>query len=75
MNAAVERIMAARFNPGATPRSLPYHEGLRAMLAHRLDGMPFAASPYPVGTPEADAYFAGQDEGRVLARIEQDGAT
>ena len=67
MSTLVERLVQERFSPGSMPRSTPYREGLRAILANRLDGMPLAATPYRVGTPEADAYLAGWAEGKELA--------
>jgi hypothetical protein len=62
--------MAEAFFVGRDPRSDQYRQGARSILVHRLRGSALPAIPYRLGTPEADAYFAGQDEGRAIARRE-----
>ena len=63
----VDRIMTERFATG-TPRSLQYKLGMRATLEHRLYSVPFADCPFDAGHPAADAYFAGCEEGKSIAR-------
>lgn len=65
--ADVDRLMAETFNVSRDPRSLPYRDGVRAILERKLIGTPLPALPYPLGSAEADAYFSGQDEGRGIA--------
>jgi hypothetical protein len=60
--------MAKAFDVPRDPRSLPYRDGVRAILARKLIGTPLPALPHPLGSAEADAYFSGQDEGRDIAR-------
>lgn len=68
-------ILAAAFAPerGRTPRSAAYKAGALAALEHRLEGRRLECT-YEVGTAEADAWFAGVDEGAALARAEREAA-
>ena len=64
----VDGLMAAAFNRPRQPRSSAYCLGVRTFLAQRIEGAPVAL-PFEPGTAEADAFFAGADEGRlILAR-------
>lgn len=65
----VEQLFEQAFPVGGTrdPRSAPYKEGVRAVLAFRIDGTKIPL-PYRLGTAEADAHFAGCDEGHMLWR-------
>lgn len=63
----IQRIMMERFATG-TPRSLAYKLGMRAVLEHRLYGQAFSDCPAKLGSAEADAYFAGCEEGKAIAR-------
>lgn len=68
----VSEMMTEGFREGRTPRSLQYQYGTRVILGNRLLGEQIPAPPYPVGSCEADAYFAGQDEGRaIFARLRE----
>ena len=64
-----EQLANEILNRGGTPRSEPYRRGLARILKVRhqkLLGTYVAGSPaipYPVGSAEADAYFAGTDRG------------
>lgn len=64
----VDGLMAAAFDRPREPRSSAYCVGVRTFLAQRIEGAPVAL-PFEPGTAEADAFFAGEDEGRlILAR-------
>lgn len=71
----LDRLMSAAFFVGRQPRSEQYRQGVRAILAHRLEAAPLPEVPFPIGTPEADAYFSGQNEGRDIARREKGGTS
>lgn len=67
----VDSLMAAAFDRPREPRSSAYCCGVRTLLAHRIDGTA-PALPFEIGTAEADAFFAGEDEGRlILARARE----
>jgi hypothetical protein len=59
--------MAEAFAPGREPHSAEYKAGVRAILDWRINGVPLAA-PYELGTAQADAYVAGQEEGKAIWR-------
>ncbi|MDQ2820821.1 MAG: hypothetical protein M3Y65_10555 [Pseudomonadota bacterium] len=63
----VERLMALAFFPGRAPRSAEYRQGCQAALEYRILGrrMPPGYAP---GCCEADAWFAGAEEGRAIWR-------
>jgi hypothetical protein len=63
----IERLMKAAFDRPRDPRSDAYKLGVRELLANRVLGAPFRC-PYTLGTAEADAFFAGSDEGRMIWR-------
>lgn len=63
----VERLMALAFFPGRAPRSVEYREGCRAALEYRILARRMRA-PYPTGSCEADAWFAGAEEGHAIWR-------
>lgn len=65
----IDQLMDEVFFSGRTPRSPQYRAGVRAVLAFKLEKTPIDM-PYRVGTPEADAYFAGQTEGYSINRRE-----
>lgn len=54
--------LAARLLEQDGPRSEAFHQGLAAVLKNRIDDTP-AISPYPAGTVEDDAHFAGRTRG------------
>jgi hypothetical protein len=62
-----ESLFKAAFNTPRDLRSTEYKAGVRAVLDFRIDGgrMP---RPYPVGTAQADAFYAGVDEGHRIWR-------
>ena len=61
----VDGLMAAAFDRPREPRSDAYKAGVRAKLSHAFDNVK-TAIPYDLGTAEADAFFAGEDEGRAI---------
>lgn len=50
------------------PRSDEYWHGVRAVLAFRLREAPTVPARYPMGSVQADAYYAGVHEGHQVAR-------
>ncbi len=72
--ADIDRLMAETFSAPRDPRSPQYRAGVRVILERKLIGTPLPALPYLLGSASADAYFAGQGEGHVIARCELDAA-
>lgn len=72
-------IFDAAFSRPRDPRSDEYRHGVIDVLKHRLreSNEAFGKHQYKLGTAQADAYFAGCDEGHRLAReyLEKVGAT
>lgn len=67
--ADVDKIVTDRFDDiSSTPRSAPYQLGFKKALLVRLCNQLWALNGYTIGTAEADAFFAGCDEGKVKAR-------
>lgn len=64
-----QAIFDEAFKPGRAPRSDAYKQGVMACLRVRVDGLAYEACPYPEGSAQADAYFAGVEEGRQLAPV------
>lgn len=62
-----QQVFDKAFQPGRTPRSDAYKRGVFDCLRVRLDGLQRLTCPYEEGTAEADAYFAGADEGKYLS--------
>jgi len=61
-------LFARAFHATRTPRSSAYREGVLVALRFRLGELPAIRCPYAVGSAEADAFHAGADEGREIAR-------
>jgi hypothetical protein len=68
----VETLMRASFDRPRTPRSKAYMQGAQWVLDFRIRGHR-PPCPYKAGTAEADAFFAGRDEGNEIWRIYQAG--
>lgn len=66
----VDGLMGLTFNPGRTQRSAAYLAGARARFSRHLTKAPILC-PYFAGTPEFDAFWAGDDEARCVIRLEQ----
>lgn len=69
LDIAVARCLAVK----PEPKSKPFQEGVRSMLACRLFGRVIGTKPYPHGSPSRDAFEAGLDEGYKAARLIRDG--
>ena len=64
----VDGLMAAAFDRPREHRSAAYKAGVRAALVLSFDCITRPV-PYSIGTAEADAFFAGEAEGRqIIAR-------
>lgn len=63
--ATVHAIVTQAFAPCRCPRSVEYRAGVTDLLMHRALG-PRLACPYTLGTAQADAWFAGVEEGKAL---------
>ena len=63
-------IFDAAFSKPRDPRSDEYRHGVIDILKYRLHeaNEAFGKHQYALGTAQADAYFAGCDEGHRLAR-------
>jgi len=61
----IEKLISAAFNIPRDPRSDAYKVGAREILMCRTIGTKYAC-PYKLGTAEADAFFAGSDEGNRI---------
>jgi hypothetical protein len=59
----VDQLFNKEFFPGRSPRSAPYRQGVRSVLDFHIADIAFPPLPWPEGTAEADAFFAGQNEG------------
>lgn len=56
------------FSQPRDPRSEAYKQGVLSCLRRRIDGLPDCKNPYSLGTAEADAWWAGIDEGLMIVR-------
>lgn len=61
----VDGLMAAAFNRPRDPRSDAYKQGVRAALTRYVERAT-PPVPFDAGTAEADAFFAGEEEGRLI---------
>ncbi|MFM0432335.1 hypothetical protein PQQ75_25215 [Paraburkholderia aspalathi] len=66
----VDELMTKAFSPGREPRSAEYKQGVRDLLAMRIEGVRIAI-PYTQGTAQRDAYYSGVDEGKAIWRAIQ----
>ena len=62
----VEQIVDSALAIG-DPRSPEYRRGMLDVIRYRLEGA-WIVVPYRLGTAQADAYFAGNDRGHMVAR-------
>jgi len=67
MSILVDELMRGAFDRPRTPRSDAYMRGVRWLLDFRVDGQR-PLCPFKPGTAEADAFFAGRDEGNEIWR-------
>lgn len=63
----VEALMVEAFSAGREPRSPEYRAGVRSILVHHIEGKELTV-PYPPGSAQADAFFAGRYEGKAIWR-------
>jgi hypothetical protein len=63
----VDELMAEAFPPGRDPHSAEYIAGVRSILENRIEGVAITLH-YQVGSAQADAYVAGQQEGKAIWR-------
>ena len=61
----VMEIYDAAFDVPRDPRSDEYKAGVIAILSYRITGQKIPR-PYAMGTAQADAFYAGTDEGHRL---------
>lgn len=61
------RFVSQAFPPGVPPRSLEYRKGMFAFFVFSLAGERITC-PFAEGTAEFDAFFAGVDGARAIAR-------
>lgn len=66
----VEVLIRNAFDRPRTPRSVAYKRGAQWALDFRILDLR-APFPYQPGTAEADAFFAGRDEGNEIWRAHQ----
>lgn len=59
-------IFQQAFDRPRDERSLEYKNGVLDTLMLRFGDIASARCPYPIGTAQADAYFAGCGEGHQL---------
>ena len=65
----IDDLIADRFDdPAREPRSAEYKNGTRSTLEFCINGGD-PVCPYPMGTPAADAFIAGMDEGRQIFQV------
>lgn len=65
------RFVFAAFPPGTPPRSIEYRKGMRSFFLLSLAGLSIEC-PYAQGSVGFDAFFAGVDAGRAIARRDAD---
>lgn len=65
--ALAKKLFEQAFSTARDPRSDEYKAGVKAALMYRAAGVPIKR-PYEIGTAEADAFYAGQDEGMLIWR-------
>lgn len=68
--ALAEALLRNSFERPRTPRSQAYVDGALWALNFRICGLR-PPCPYQAGTAEADAFFAGRDEGNGIWRAYQ----
>lgn len=66
----VETLLRNAFDRPRTPRSIAYKRGAQWALDFRILDVR-APLPYQPGTAEADAFFAGRNEGNEIWRAHQ----
>lgn len=62
-----QELFDEAFAVSRDPRSDAYKAGVLYVLRARAEGIRGPQRPYPLGSAEADAYFAGCQEGHLIA--------
>lgn len=62
----VDELMAEAFSSSREPRSGAYKAGVRALLQSRSGRSPAPTCPFGRGTAEADAFWAGAEQGKAI---------
>lgn len=65
-----ERLLAEAFPRGREARSVEYRDGVKAFLLYVFASHPVKCT-FPAGSARRDAFYAGVDEGKHIARREQ----
>lgn len=68
----IERLLDEAFPPGREPYSPEYKQGVAAVLTRRINATAQTLR-YEPGTAEADAFRAGEAEGKAIWRQLSDG--
>ena len=63
----IDKLMQQTFGRARDPRSDEYKAGCRALLECKAFKKQIKC-PYPMGTAQADAFYAGTDEGHGVWR-------
>jgi hypothetical protein len=66
-----QQIFDERFGRPHDPRSKPYKAGVLYILRRKAGEIERQVCPHATGSSEADAWYAGVDEGLLLWRAEQ----
>lgn len=64
-----QRVFDIAFEKSRSARSEEYKLGVLNCLKVRLDGEKNITCPYTTGSAQADAYYAGVEEGRALSPV------
>ncbi len=67
----IQQLFSAAFDTPRDARSSEYKEGVRAVLTYRVKGERMRC-PYQPGTAQADAYYAGVNEGHHIWRAHRE---
>jgi len=65
-----ERLLAEAFPRGREKASVEYRDGVKAFLLYVFASHPVKCT-FPAGSARRDAFYAGVDEGKHIARREQ----
>lgn len=67
----VEEAMTDRFSQGTTRRSAAYRAGFEEKLRRIIEEADQSTLPFDLGTPEADAYFSGEEHAKQYCEYRQ----
>ena len=63
------KLYEKAFNFPRDARSEEYRQGVRAAIRYWLGDARKISNPYALGTPHADAFFSGSEEGARIVRL------